>query len=186
MSELTTALGLTRAAVTSHLEALRADGFVLRGELRPGARRPSTVYVLTPAADDLFPKTYSDFAALILEEVAQEGTESLRRLLHRVGDRWIARDLPRLEGLTGHERLDRVKEIMAERGFMPVLEHTNAGYVFREHNCPLMRLVAAHPEVCDMVHRWLEILIGTPIRRTQCLRNGDLFSAYVVESHGKR
>jgi hypothetical protein len=31
----------------------------------------------------------------------------------------------------------------------------------------------------------LETLIGTPVKRTQCLRDGDSFSAYVLESHAQ-
>jgi predicted ArsR family transcriptional regulator len=61
---------------------------------------------------------------------------------------------------------------------MPELERTVAGYILREHNCPVMRLAVAHPEVCDMVHRWLEALFGTSLTRTQCLRRGDAYSAY--------
>ncbi len=186
VAQLTKAMGLTRAAVMSHLAALQAEGFVKRGELRPGIRRPSTVYVLTPAADDLFPKGYSDFAALMLDEVAHEGTDILNRMLRGVGDRWIARDRPRVEGFRGHERIARAKEILAERGFMPELERADTGFTLREHNCPVMRLAVIHPQVCVMVHRWLEALFGTSLKRVQCMRDGYPFSAYVFEETEKR
>lgn len=182
VGQLTEALGVTRAAVMSHLAALRAQGFVVTTELRAGPRRPSLVYALTPAADELFPKAYQDVAALILEEIAQEGSDRLRAFLQRVGDRWVAQDLPRLEGLGARERLDRAMQILSERGFLPELERTNAEYVLREHNCPVMRLATSHAEVCDMIHRWLQTLIGTPLTRTRCMRDGDLFSAYAFKN----
>ncbi|HEU5171874.1 MAG TPA: hypothetical protein VFU46_15110, partial [Gemmatimonadales bacterium] len=103
-----------------------------------------------------------------------------RAFLRRIGDRWIARDLPQVEGLRGHARLEKVREIMAERGFLPALERTTAGYVLREHNCPLMQLALAHEEVCEMVHRWMEALAGTPMTRVKCIRRGDPFSAYAI------
>ncbi len=181
VEDLAESLGVTRTAVTSHLAGLAADGLVARQGLRPGRRRPSVVYVLTPAADRLFPKSYDDFAEALLREVGKEGSDRLRRLLRRVADQWITRDLPRVKNLRGRERLERAKEILSERGFMPALEQTREGYVLREHNCPAMRLAVAHPEVCDMVHRWLEALFGTSLTRTRCLRQGDPFSAYTIK-----
>jgi hypothetical protein len=66
------------------------------------------------------------------------------------------------------------------RGFLPVLERTADGYQLREHNCPLMRLTADYPEVCDMVQRWLEALFGAHLDRVRCLRLGHPYSAYTI------
>jgi predicted ArsR family transcriptional regulator len=180
VDELAGALRVTRTAVTSHLAALQAEGFVARRGLRPGLRRPSALYALTPAADALFPKAYEAFAALALAELKRSSPGQFRRLLRRIGDTWIARDLPRVASLRGRDRLTRATEILAERGFMPALERTRTGYVLREHNCPLMRLAADHVEVCDMVHRWLEALVGARLTRVRCLRQGDPYSAYTL------
>ncbi|HEV8338542.1 MAG TPA: ArsR family transcriptional regulator [bacterium] len=180
VEDLTGALGVTRTAVTTQLAALRADGFVARGGLQAGRRRPSVVYVLTPAADALFPKNYDEFASALMAAVRDGG--DLKRILRHIGDEWIARDLSAVRGLQGWPRYERARAVLAERGFMPVLERTVSGYVLREHNCPVMRLAVAHPEVCDMVHRWLEALFGVSLTRTQCLRRGDPYSAYTMAS----
>ena len=180
VEELARALHVTRTAITSQLAALQAAGLVRQQGLRPGRRRPSVVYTLSASADAFFPKTYDDFAAEVLEELRQEGKGNLARVLRRVGDRWIARDLPQVKDLRGPKRLERAKDILAERGFMPSLSPTRDGYLLREHNCPVIRLAVAHPEVCNMVHRWLEALFGTPLTRTRCMRQGDPFSAYVI------
>jgi len=179
---LCAAINLSRTAVKSHLAALQAEGLVRRRGLQPSARRPSTVYELTPAADQLFPKAYDDFAAALIGEIRRQQPEDLRGYLERIADRWIARDLPRVDGLHGRERFERAKEILADRGFMPVLEQTPDGYQLREHNCPLMRLTVEYAEVCDMVHQWLEALFGIRLDRTRCLRQGDPFSAYTITS----
>jgi predicted ArsR family transcriptional regulator len=182
VEDLAEALKVTRTAVTSHLSALAADGLVARQGLRPGRRRPSVLYVLTPAADRLFPKAYDDFAEALLMAAEKEGRSRLERLLGTVAEQWIARDLPRVKALRGRKRLERAREILAVRGFMPALELTRGGYLLREHNCPAMRLAVAHPEVCDMVHRWLEALLGTSLTRTRCLRQGDPFSEYTMKA----
>ncbi len=180
VEDLVRALRVTRTAVNTHLAALQAAGLVARRGLRAGRRRPSVLYVLTSKADALFPKAYETFASSLLEEVRREGPGTLRSVLRRLGDRWIDRDLPRVEGLRGLRRLERVREILAERGFLPVLERTGGGYLLREHNCPVMQLALVHPEICEMVHRWLETLAGTPVMRVKCMRQGDPYSAYAI------
>lgn len=180
VEELAETLGVTRTAVNSHLATLQADGFVVKRGLRPGRRRPSVVYGLTPAADSLFPKAYDEFAAAILEELRREDPAHLRRILRRLADHWIAQDLPRVKGLRGQARLNRARDIVAERGFMPSLTTGREGYLLREHNCPVLRVAVAHPEVCDMVHRWLEALFGRSLTRVRCMRQGDPYSDYVL------
>ena len=180
IESLCAALRLSRTAVKSHLTALRADGLVRLGGLQPGTRRPSNVYELTPAADQLFPKAYDDFAAVLIGEIQRQRPEDLKGYLEHIADRWIGRDLSRVDGLHGRRRFERAKEILADRGFMPVLEWTPDGYELHEHNCPLMRLTAEYPEVCDMVLQWLKTLFGARLNRTRCLRRGDPFSAYTI------
>jgi predicted ArsR family transcriptional regulator len=177
---LCVALGLSRTAVRSHLTGLRAEGLVHRGGLQQGRRRPSNVYELTPEADRLFPKIYDEFATALIGEIRQQRPDELQRYLERIADRWIARDAPRVDGRHGRDRIERATQVLADRGFIPVIERMANGYRLQEHNCPLMRLTAEYPEVCSMVHQWLEALFGTRLNRVQCLRLGDPFSAYEV------
>jgi predicted ArsR family transcriptional regulator len=185
VESLCAAVGLSRTAVKSHLTALRAEGLVRRRGLQPGTRRPSNVYELTPEADRLFPKMYDDFAAALIEEIRRQRPDELEGYLERIADRWIARDVARVDGLHGLERFERARETLADRGFMPVLERVPDGYQLHEHNCPLMRLTADYPEVCNMVHRWLEALFGTRLNRVRCLRLGDPFSAYTITANSE-
>jgi predicted ArsR family transcriptional regulator len=180
IDDLVRVLGVTRTAITTQLSKMQAEGLVATRGTRAGRRRPSVVYVLTPRADALFPKSYDAFAASLLEELRREGKGALRTIVRRVGDRWIARDTPRVEGLRGAARLERLREILAERGFLPALERTANGYLLREHNCPVMQLAILHPEICDMVHRWMEALAGTKMVRVNCMRQGHPYSAYAI------
>ena len=133
---------------------------------------------MTCEADRLFPKIYDEFASALIGEIRQQRSDELQRYLERVADRWIARDAPRIDGLHGCDRIEGATRVLADRGFMPVLERMGDGYRLHEHNCPLTRLTAEYPEVCNMVHRWLEALFGNRLNRVQCLRLGDPFSAY--------
>jgi predicted ArsR family transcriptional regulator len=178
--DLVTALRLTRTAVLSHLAILQAEGFARRQGMRRGTRRPSVLYEATPAADAVFPKGYEAFAAAVLDALSRNNHDTLTRALARVGDAWIERDAPRVRRLRGRARLEEARKILAERGFMPVLMTAAGERVLREHNCPLMRLALDHSEICDMVHRWLESLVGEPLTRVRCMRQGEPFSEYRV------
>ena len=176
--DLVAAVHLTRTAVLNHLTTLQAEGFVRRQGLRRGTRRPSVLYEATPAADAVFPKGYDTFAAAVLDALKRDDPGALTRTLGAVGDAWIARDAPRVRRVRGRARLEEARRILAERGFMPTLATDNGDRVLREHNCPVMQLAADHAEVCEMVHRWLESLIGEPLTRVRCMRRGEPFSEY--------
>jgi predicted ArsR family transcriptional regulator len=176
--DLVTALRLTRTAVLNHLTTLQAEGLIRRNGVRRGARRPSVLYEATPEADALLPKGYEAFAAAVLDALSQDDPGIMARTLSRVESAWIARDAPRVSRLRGRARLEEARTILAERGFMPALTSTDGERVLREHNCPVMRLAIEHGEICDMVHRWLESLVGEPLTRVRCMRRGEPFSEY--------
>ena len=178
--DLVAALRLTRTAVLNHLATLQAEGFVKRQGVRRGTRRPSAVYETTPAADALFPKGYEAFAAAVLDALGRSEPGRLARTLKSVGDEWIERDAPQVRRLRGRARLEEARKILAERGFMPVVTAAGGARLLREHNCPVMRLAVDHAEVCDMVHRWLESLVGEPLIRVRCMRRGEPFSEYRI------
>ncbi len=180
VAALAQTLRITRGSVRNHLSVLQAEGLVVRRGIRLGKRRPSALYGLTPAAESAFPQAYGEFATSVLAELHAGEVRSLADILRKVGDRWIARDLPRVAGLRGHGRVKRVREILAERGFMPVLKHNRDGYELREYHCPVMPLSAGYVEICDMVLRWLEALLGVTVTRAKCMRQGEPYSAYVI------
>ncbi|HEV2358329.1 MAG TPA: ArsR family transcriptional regulator [bacterium] len=182
VQDLARSLHLTRTAVVSHLSALRAEGLVTRGGLRAGRRRPSTLYVVTDAADWVFPKRYEEFAAALLDGLKRDNPKTFTRVLERLGDGWVARDLPRVGGLHGRARVKMAQQILRERGFLPTLEWSAGAYTLREHNCPVMILAAAHPDICAAVHRWLEALVGMPLARNRCMAQGASFSEYVART----
>ena len=65
--DLAAQLGITTSAVRQHLNGLLSDGLVAYEEVRSGPGRPKHLYRLTPAAEELFPKTYSDLTNELLD-----------------------------------------------------------------------------------------------------------------------
>lgn len=185
VNELARQLRLTRTASAHQLARLLADGLATQVGLRPGVRRPSVIYGLTPQADRAFHQEYETLAVDVLDEVARAGTTQLDRVLRGVGDRWIARDKSSVQLLRGPARLERATKILAARGFMPSLEQTGRSYVLRNHHCPIVRVCVAHHEAPDMVKRWIQALVGTPLRRTGCICLGDQTCEYSLASKAK-
>ena len=178
VQDLVAVLGLTRTAVISHLGVLQAEGFVRRRGLRRGKRRPSVIYETTRSADSAFPQAYDAFAIAMLNALKEEAPFALHAALRRVGEGWAERDRHRVERLKGQARFEAARQILEEQGFFPALERAGDALILREHNCPVLRLAANHPEVCDTVHRWMETLVGAPLVRVRCMRTGDVFSEY--------
>src|SRR5437588_5070051 len=71
VDELTQALSLTDNAVRAHLAALERDGIVQQRGVRRGGGKPSSVYDLTPEAEQLFPKAYDPVLQHVLEVLSE-------------------------------------------------------------------------------------------------------------------
>jgi predicted ArsR family transcriptional regulator len=181
IDELARTLRIARTASANHLARLRADGMVAPQGLRQGKRRPSVVYGLTPAADRHFHQEYETFAVELLDEIERGSPRQLERLMRRVGDRWVARDLPLVLGLRGQARSARALEIVSSRGFMPTYERKPRGFVLRNHNCPIAQICRAQGDAISMVRRWLGALLDVRLRNTACICRGAPACEYIYD-----
>src|SRR5689334_6049836 len=90
VNELAEALGLTDNAVRTHLTALERDGLVRPSGRRPGTRKPTVTYDLTPDAERLFPKVYGPLLRHLLDELAERLPAKKREELARAAGRRLA------------------------------------------------------------------------------------------------
>jgi DNA-binding transcriptional ArsR family regulator len=91
VDELAQALDLTHTAVRAHLAALERDGLVHQHSERRGGKKPSAVYELAPAAEELFPKSYGQLLDQLLDVLQGRMTpEEVETLLREVGRRMAA------------------------------------------------------------------------------------------------
>jgi predicted ArsR family transcriptional regulator len=180
VDELAGELQLTRTTIVNHLNSLMGEGYVRRSGLRRGRRRPSVIYKLTPSADRIFPQMYEEFLTDVLEDLSSRRPTNIKQVIRGVRDRWIARDLPAVEGLRGKQRINRTLDVLSKRGFMPVLQSRGRVPVLQQHNCPLVRLCERYPDVPDLVLRWIKALFGTPATRLGCIAIGNASCSYVL------
>ncbi|MBV8083965.1 MAG: HTH domain-containing protein, partial [Chloroflexi bacterium] len=81
--ELAKELGITASAVRQHMAALVGDGLVGVREIKGLPGRPKHRYLLTNAADGLFPRRYSDLTNDVLQYAADEDPALVERIFDR-------------------------------------------------------------------------------------------------------
>jgi DeoR family suf operon transcriptional repressor len=147
--ELAEALDVTVSAARQHLAALQGAGLVTHRELKGAPGRPKHVYHLTPAAEELFPKAYDQFAAELVEFVGDEAPDLLPRLFELRRTSRLERTRGRLEGKAFEARVREVAAILDEDGYLTAVEELDDGsFVLQEHNCAILGVAQLTPMPC--------------------------------------
>ena len=178
VDELAQALDLTHTAVRAHLAALERDGLVQQRSERRGSGKPSSVYDLAPAAEDLFPKSYGQLLDQLLEVLPGRMTpEEVETLLREVGRRMAAQwKIPPGELRV---RLEAAVEVLNELGGLMERETGGETLWIRGYRCPFAAVVLEHPEVCYLAETLVTELVGVPVQE-QCERTGPVPCRFVV------
>jgi predicted ArsR family transcriptional regulator len=169
VSDLAKATNLTDNAVRAHLATLESDALVRRSGEQRGFRKPHYSYELTPAAEELFPKSYGPLLNRILTALKQRfGSQQVTAVLRNVG-RAVAtsRNVPANEPF--NERLERVVKVFAEFGGRARIERSDGTVLIRGTTCPLAAITGDHTEVCQMVQTIIAGIAGVPVRQ-KCKR----------------
>jgi DeoR family suf operon transcriptional repressor len=182
--ELAGDLRITASAVRQHLTGLVANGFVGHREVKGGPGRPKHLYSLTPAAEALFPKRYSDLTTEVLAIVEDEDPSLLDRVFERRRDARVEGALPRLEA-AGPALADRVAElatILDEDGYLAQWEALDDGtFRITEHNCAVLGVAQRYGQACSSEIEFLRtVLPDATVERTQHILGGAHRCAYVV------
>jgi predicted ArsR family transcriptional regulator len=177
-------LGLSRETAREHVNALGADGLVVRaGTRRGGPGRPEIVYRLTERAEALFPRKDGEvLAELAAWLVAHGGEAALRRFFEQRAGRRLEAGRARLAGLRGRKRLEEVARILSDEGYMArVVDGT-----LRLAHCPLRDVVAVTHLPCRAELTLVESLLGRPLKRTDYLPDGGASCSYRVRRAAPR
>lgn len=182
--ELANELAITASAVRQHLAGLVTNGFVGHREVKGGPGRPKHLYSLTPAAEALFPKRYSDLTNEVLAIVEDEDPSLLDKVFERRRDARVANALPRLAaagpGLEG--RVAELATILDEDGYLAQWEQLDDG-TFRvtEHNCAVLGVAQRYGQACSSEIEFLRtVLPDATVERTQHILAGAHRCAYLI------
>lgn len=178
---LANSVGINGISVRHHLTSLQAEGLVYAEEERHGVGRPRLVYSLTELGVEKFPSNYLKLTNRLIDQiklvVSKEQFESIFLLLAEN----LSKDhLDELSILPFEQKLDKVKNILANEGFIIEWEKYTDHYKLRIINCPYYHVGLAHPEVCKIDQVIISTLISKPLIVNECILSGDACCSYMI------
>lgn len=182
INELAQAVGINPISVRHHLNNLQMEGLVNSEEERHGVGRPRLVYFLTPKGMEHFPTSYLRLTTRLLAQMKESMPAPMVKALFSQ----IAEDLAReyqseLEGLSMEERLELVKNLLAQEGFTVEWERKGVQYHIHEIACPYYQIGISHPEVCTVDEALISKMLAVPAEKVQCILTGGTHCTYVVQ-----
>jgi DeoR family suf operon transcriptional repressor len=183
INELAEAVGINPISVRHHLNNLERDALVAADEERHGVGRPRLVYFLTENGLEKFPTRYLRLTTRILTKMKDKFSqpmisEMFREVAASIADEHAAE----LKGLNMEERLNVMKELLAEEGFVIEWEKRGAEYHIHEITCPYLQVGQNHPEVCNVDQTLISKMLAVPANKIQCILSGAAHCTYVVKN----
>ncbi len=172
--ELSDRLRVGAVGVRQHLALLERDGLVRIAGLRRSVGRPSHLYILTPSAEDRFPKGYDRLALEMLAYIDEVGgAPAVDDVLARRRAAIVRELAPRIAGKGRGDQVAALAAILADQGYMCEWEQGPDGsYVLTEFNCPVDCVARQHPQLCAHELRLYEDLLGAPVIQESTIAQG--------------
>ena len=166
IAEMVRVVGLAKSSMRQQVERLFLEGWLVRERRCQGPGRPVDVFSISDQSRRLFTQQQIDeFAKFLLEEIAgAERPSRLRSILRGVGRRMIRRLRPLVGGGPPEERVQRLAELLCERGIVSDASGSERGVTLHIHTCPYHGLASEHREVCEMDCETMGQLVGSQMR----------------------
>lgn len=182
INELAEAVGINPISVRHHLTNLQMEGLVDAQEERHGVGRPRLVYVLTDEGMERFPTRYLRLTTRLLAQMKESMSGPfVSKLFSQVAEDLASEYAEQVKGLSMEERLETVKELLAEEGFTVEWEKAEDGYRIHEITCPYYQIGQSHPEVCTVDQTLISKMLAVPASKVQCILEGSAYCTYLVK-----
>ncbi|HSB00664.1 MAG TPA: winged helix-turn-helix transcriptional regulator [Anaerolineales bacterium] len=182
INELAEAVGINPISVRHHLTNLQMEGLIAAEEERHGVGRPRLVYSLTEEGMERFPTKYLRLTTRLLAQMKESMPGPLvTKLFNQVAEDLASEYTSQMQGLSMEERLEFVKELLAQEGFTVEWEKKGTEYQIHEISCPYYQIGVAHPEVCTVDQTLISKMLALPASKVQCILDGGAFCTYVVQ-----
>ena len=182
INELAEAVEINPISVRHHLTNLQMEGLIEAEEVRHGVGRPRLVYSLTQEGMERFPTKYLRLTTRLLTQMKETmPAPVVRQLFNQVAEDLAKDYASQIQGLSMEERLEFVKELLAQEGFTVEWEKKGSEYQIHEISCPYYQLGVAHPEVCTVDQTLISKMLALPANKVQCILDGGAHCTYVVQ-----
>lgn len=184
VTALSAELGLAATTLRGHLQTLAGQGLIARRGQKYGKRgRPDVVFALGPEGERLFPRHESRVLSELIHHLRhQERAQVLDEFFAARAAARRERLLPRIEGLTGVDRLREVARILSEEGFMARVDIADGHATLHLCHCPIQGVVAETRAPCRYEEALIsELLGGSALTRTDYMPDGGVACSYVEQ-----
>lgn len=169
--------GVTATAIRQRLGRLQAMGLVSRQTQRQDRGRPSHSYEVTTEGLRQLGDNYRDLAMMLWEEITQIEDVAVRsKLIGRLRDRLVQQYGRNVRSSALPDRFRELQGLLQTLGFnVEVHQDGSEGLlpVLRENTCPYHDLAAQDASICDLEQTVFSEVLGVPVNRTSCCRDGD-------------
>lgn len=174
-------MGINGISVRHHLNALLADGSVMVEEVRHGVGRPRQVYSLSERGLERFPTRYLKLTSRLLDQIKESlPGPVVNELFLQMANEMAADSAFKVKSMTLEQKLDAIKELLAEEGFSVEWEQHGDDYHINEITCPYYHIGQSHPEVCTVDQTLISTLLAIPAEKINCVLHGDAHCTYVI------
>lgn len=183
INKLAEAVGINPISVRHHLTNLQMEGLISADEERHGVGRPRLVYSLTEDGMEKFPTKYFRLTTRILDQMKETMPGPVvAKLFNQIGEDLASEYSSQIQGLSMEERLELVKELLAQEGFTVEWEKKGSEYQIHEISCPYYQIGVAHPEVCTVDQTLISRMLALPANKVECILDGGTHCTYVVQT----
>ena len=86
----------------------------------------------------------------------------------------------RARSMSTEDKLDLVKELLAQEGFMVEWKKDGDHYQINEITCPYYHVGQSHPEVCAVDQTVISKVLSIPAEKIKCILHGDSHCTYII------
>jgi predicted ArsR family transcriptional regulator len=176
---LSSALGLTPAAVRRHLDAMVAAGTLVAREVPVrgprGRGRPPRVFALSDAGHATAGPTAYDAVAVdalryLRETAGEQAVEEFARKRISV---WEARYAEQLAELPLEARPAALADALCTDGYAATVHDAGIGVQVCQHHCPVQHVAEEFPALCEAETEAIGRLVGRHVQRLATIAHGD-------------
>jgi predicted ArsR family transcriptional regulator len=184
ISDLAEAVGINPISVRHHLTNLQMEGLISAAEERHGGvGRPRLTYTLTEHGMEKFPTRYLRLTSRLLDQLKSSLPQPMvSKLFAEMATSLADEYAEQMQGLSMEERLELIRELLAEEGFTVEWEKIEDQYRIHEITCPYLQIGQNHPEVCTVDQTLISKMLAVPAEKVQCILDGGAHCTYVVQS----
>jgi DeoR family transcriptional regulator, suf operon transcriptional repressor len=181
VNDLSDAVGINGISVRHHLNALLADGTIIVEEIRHGVGRPRQVYSLSESGQEKVPTRYLRLTTRLLDQIKDSlPAPVVNNLFLQIASEMAADSASKVKFMTMEQKLETIKELLAQEGFSVEWESHGDEYHIHEISCPYYHIGQSHPEVCTVDQTLISTVLNIPAEKINCVLQGDAHCVYVI------